>query len=73
VVDTGPWIIGRKVMLPAGVVKRIDPVEKKVYVDRTTAQIKDAPEADEFADDTGYRDRLASYYSETYVPRDTRM
>jgi hypothetical protein len=30
VVDTGPWIFGRKVLLPAGVVERIDTVEHKV-------------------------------------------
>jgi hypothetical protein len=32
VVDTGPWIFGRKVLLPAGVVERIDTAQKKVYV-----------------------------------------
>ncbi|MBD0293469.1 MAG: PRC-barrel domain containing protein [Jiangellaceae bacterium] len=69
VVDTGPWIFGRKVMLPAGVVERIDTVEKKVYVDRTKDQIKDAPEYDEtLADNTDYRERLGSYYSRTYTP-----
>jgi rhodanese-related sulfurtransferase len=31
VVDTGPWILGRKVMLPAGVIECIDPDERKVY------------------------------------------
>jgi hypothetical protein len=44
VVDTGPWIFGRKVLLPAGVVQRIDTAEKKVYIDRTKDQIKAAPE-----------------------------
>lgn len=33
VVDTGPWILGRKVLLPAGVVQRIDNEDRKVYVD----------------------------------------
>jgi hypothetical protein len=35
VVDTGPWIFGKKVMLPAGVFNRIDAPDGKVYVDRT--------------------------------------
>ena len=65
-VDTGPWIFGRKVMLPAGVVERIDTAEKKIYVDRTKDQIKDAPEYDGLADDAEYRDRLGGYYTETY-------
>jgi hypothetical protein len=73
VVGTGPWIFGRKVLLPAGVVERIDTVEHKVYVDRTKDQIKNAPEFDERANDATYRERLGDYYSETYNGPDTRM
>src|SRR5688572_30817146 len=47
IVDTGPWIFGRKVMLPAGVVLRIDKAEELVYVNRTKDQIKDSPEYDD--------------------------
>lgn len=69
IVDTGPWIFGSMVMLPAGVVERIDTVEKKVYVDRTKDQIKKAPEYDEtLAEDTTYRERLGDYYSGTSAP-----
>jgi len=71
-VDTGP-VFGRMVMLPAGVVERIDTVEHKVYVDRTRDQIKAAPEYDQTVDDAQYRDRLGGYYSETYNGPDTRM
>jgi len=67
VVDTGPWIFGRKVLLPAGVVDRVDTEEGKVYVDRTKDQIKDAPEYDENAGiDDEYRNRLGGYYGDTY-------
>jgi hypothetical protein len=70
VVDTGPWIFGRKVMLPAGVVERIDTSEKKVYVDRTKDQIKDAPEYDEtLSNNPEYRESLGGYYSGTYDER----
>jgi hypothetical protein len=63
VVDTGPWILGKKVMLPAGVVERVDDDEEKVWVDRTKDQIKNAPEFDEdrYRDDT-YRSEVGSYY-----------
>ncbi|MFD5677699.1 PRC-barrel domain-containing protein, partial [Streptomyces sp. NPDC127040] len=44
VVDTGVWIFGKEVLLPASTVIRIDADDKKVYVDRTKEQIKDAPE-----------------------------
>src|SRR5215213_10151848 len=47
VVATGPWIFGRKVMLPAGVIQRVDTKEKKVYVNCTKDQIKDSPELNE--------------------------
>jgi hypothetical protein len=68
VVDTGPWIFGRKVMLPAGTIDRVDWNEEKVYVDRTKDQIKDSPELDEstMSDDAAYRDRLGTYYGDTY-------
>lgn len=35
VVDTGPWIFGRRVLLPFGTVTKIDEREQKVYLDRS--------------------------------------
>ncbi|MCZ7420465.1 MULTISPECIES: PRC-barrel domain-containing protein [unclassified Micromonospora] len=66
VVDTGPWIFGKKVMLPAGTVNHVDHEEQKVFVDRTKDQIKAAPEYDETATDPAYRDKLGGYYNDTY-------
>lgn len=43
VVDTGPWVIGRKVLLPARVITLVDLDEENVSVDRTKAEIKKAP------------------------------
>jgi PRC-barrel domain protein len=63
VVDTGPWIFGKKVMLPAGVIQRVDLDTQTAYVDRTKDEIKNAPEFDEtMYRDEGYRSRLGSYY-----------
>ena len=45
VVDTGPWIFGKKIMLPAGVLKTVDHVNEKVFVNRTKDEIKNAPES----------------------------
>jgi hypothetical protein len=69
VVDTGPWIFGRKVILPAGVVDRVDDSEEAVYVGLTKDQIKNSPELDDVtaADDPAYRDRLGSYYGGFYA------
>ena len=63
VVDTGPWIFGKKVMLPAGVVRDVDLDTQTVFVNRSKDEIKDAPEFDQdrYHDDT-YRQGLGSYY-----------
>ena len=64
VVDTGPWLFGKKVLLPAGVVDRLDPENETVYVSRSKDEIKSAPEYDEqrgFADEE-YRSRLGEHY-----------
>jgi hypothetical protein len=67
VVDTGPWIFGKKVMLPAGTIQRIDHSDRTVYVDRSKDQIKQAPEFDaDVAGKPEYHDRLDSYYGDTY-------
>jgi hypothetical protein len=63
IVDTGPWIFGKKVMLPASVVTQIDPQERKIFVSRTKQEIKAAPEFDESASkEPAYRDQLGEYY-----------
>ena len=63
VVDTGPWIFGKKVLLPAGVIQNVDLDEQKVYVNRTKDEIKDSPEFDETTyRDPIYRDQVGSYY-----------
>ena len=69
VVDTGPWIFGRKVILPAGVVERVDDADQKVYVDLTKDQIKNSPDLDENTtfDDPTYRDSVGTYYGGFYV------
>ena len=63
VVDTGPWIFGKKVMLPAGVVRDVDLDTETVFVNRTKDQIKDAPEFDQDRyQEADYRNELGGYY-----------
>ncbi|AEV87696.1 hypothetical protein ACWT_6684 [Actinoplanes sp. SE50] len=67
VVDTGPWIFGRKVLLPAGTVQNVDQADRKVYVDRTKDQIKASPEYDKDTFETSaYRDQVGDYYTGSY-------
>jgi hypothetical protein len=64
VLDTGPWIFGKKVMLPAGVIGNIDLDTETVFVALTKDEIKNAPEFDEKRyRDQSYRNELGDYYS----------
>lgn len=63
VVDTGPWIFGKKVLLPAGVITSVDHTEEVVRVSRTKDEIKDAPEFDESMErDESFRQPYGEYY-----------
>ncbi|MFI6080353.1 PRC-barrel domain containing protein [Streptomyces sp. NPDC051217] len=64
VVDTGVWIFGKHVLLPAGVVRTVDQAARTVFVDLTKEQIKDSPEfdKDKHIGDVGYHQQLGSYY-----------
>lgn len=64
VVDTGTWIFGKKVLLPAGVIQRVDLDEEKVYVSRTKEEIENAPEYVGDPTDEEYRARLGAYYGD---------
>jgi len=66
VVDTGPWIFGQKVLLPAGVVDRVDHDEQKVFITVTKDQVKASPKFDEnLRADAGYRNDVGRYYGNT--------
>ena len=60
VVDTGFWIFGKKRLIPAGAVERVDHTDRKVYVGMTKEQIKSAPDFD--ADGRDDWDRYDTYY-----------
>ena len=63
VVDTGPWIFGKKVVLPAGVIRDIDLHSEMVFVELIKDEIKNAPEFDEKTyREQSYRNDLGEYY-----------
>ena len=63
VVDTGPWIFGKKVVLPAGVVETVDHDDEKVFVNRTKDEIENAPEYNDARfTDAKYRGEIGLYY-----------
>ena len=59
VVDTGTWLSGRKVLLPASVLEHLHPTEHEFPVRLTKQQVKDSPEID--------CDRPVSRQMETHV------
>jgi hypothetical protein len=69
VVDTGPWIFGKRRMLPAGVIERIDYESRQVFVNLTKDQVRDAPDYDavRYQEET-YRSELGSYYGPFWWP-----
>ena len=63
VVDTGPWIFGKKVLLPAGVIQDVDLDTETVFVNRMKDEIKSAPEFDEKRyREEDYRNEVGGYY-----------
>ncbi|GGZ64459.1 PRC-barrel domain containing protein [Streptomyces subrutilus] len=64
VVDTGVWIFGKEVLLPAGTVTRVDPAQRTVHVSRTKDEIKRSPEfhRERHLADADYRQQVGTYY-----------
>ncbi|MER7110904.1 PRC-barrel domain containing protein [Streptomyces sp. NPDC000229] len=64
VVDTGPWIFGKRVLLPAGTVTEINLETHTVFVGRTREQVKNAPDFDQdkHLDDPEYHRVIGGYY-----------
>ncbi|MEV0371234.1 PRC-barrel domain-containing protein [Streptomyces sp. NPDC050636] len=64
VVETGGWIFGKHVLLPAGVISSIDLDNTTLYVARTKDEIKNAPKFDKekHIGDSEYHRKLTGYY-----------
>ncbi len=64
VVDTGNWLLSKKVMLPAGVIERVDHEAERVHVNRSRDEIKAAPEFDEsIYRQRDYQEEVARHYT----------
>jgi hypothetical protein len=64
VVNTGPSIFGKQVIIPGGVVRHLDLDNETVFVGRTRDEILNAPAFDESReDDAGYLEELGAYYA----------
>ncbi|MFG2138366.1 PRC-barrel domain containing protein [Streptomyces sp. NPDC048650] len=70
VVDTGVWVFGKSVLIPAGVVHAIDTSAKTVTVTRTKDEIKAAPRfvLDSQTTEAGYLTEVGAYYAALGAP-----
>ena len=59
VVDTGPWIFGRTVVIPAGVVTNFDHAGRRIYLDRTKEVVRSSPD---YSDEPAYWDKIAAHF-----------
>ena len=64
VVDTGVWVFGRSVLVPVGVVTRVDTRDRRVTVACTRSEVKAAPRfrTDSETRDPAYLSEVGAYY-----------
>ncbi|MFF5449106.1 PRC-barrel domain-containing protein [Streptomyces sp. NPDC012888] len=69
VVDTGPWILGRHVLVPAGLVKDVDIENETVHIAATKQQIKDSPdyESGRHDGDVAFIHLIEQYYANRHM------
>ncbi|MFH9071965.1 hypothetical protein [Streptomyces alboflavus] len=65
VVDTGVWVFGKSVLIPAGAVTRIDREAGTVTVGHSKDQVKEAPQftTDSQTTDPAYLNEVGAYYA----------
>ncbi|GGT15107.1 PRC-barrel domain-containing protein [Streptomyces purpureus] len=69
VVDTGPWIFGRRVLLPAGLISRVDTENDTVHVFCTRQEVKDSPdfESGQHESDVAFIQLIERYYANRHM------
>ncbi|MFD9335055.1 PRC-barrel domain containing protein [Streptomyces sp. NPDC060028] len=68
VVDTGPWIFGRHVLVPADLVARVDTETETVFISATKEEIKDSPDYESGQhDDVAIIRLVEQYYANNHM------
>ncbi|MER5947357.1 PRC-barrel domain-containing protein [Streptomyces sp. NPDC001904] len=70
VVDTGVWIFGKEVLLPAGTITSVDAEAKTIQVSRSKDEIKSAPEFDKekHLGNADYHQQVGTHYGSHRTP-----
>lgn len=73
IVDTGAWLFGSSVLVPAGAVETVDPEERRVTLLFAKDEVKDAPRftTDQETHDPGYLATVDSYYERLVEARES--
>ncbi|MFF8279082.1 PRC-barrel domain containing protein [Streptomyces lateritius] len=69
VVATGPWVLGRHVLLPAGVIARVDTETETVHLACTKDDVKDSPdfESGQHEEDGNVIKLTGQYYANRHM------
>ncbi len=62
VIDTGPWIFGRRVLIPAKAVVRVDIPNETVFLRLKKQQIEEAPDLQDVQGSERDRELIGAYY-----------
>ncbi|MFG2479560.1 PRC-barrel domain containing protein [Streptomyces fagopyri] len=64
VVNTSTWLFGKLCLLPAGVIRRLDTDDQKIYIELTREQVEGAPgfNEDKHLRDAEYLRIIGAYY-----------
>jgi len=63
VIDTGPWIFGRRVLIPAKAIVRVDIPNETVFLRLKKQQIEDAPDLQDVQGSERDRELIGAYYA----------
>ncbi|MEF2524700.1 MULTISPECIES: PRC-barrel domain containing protein [Streptomyces] len=69
VVDTGPWIFGRHVVVPASLVARVDEENETVHLSASRDQVRHSPEFESgrYEDDVALLQVIERYYADGHT------
>ena len=62
VIDTGPWIFGKRVLIPAHAIVRVDGPNETVFLKLKKQQIEDAPDLQDVQGSVRDRELIGAYY-----------
>jgi hypothetical protein len=63
VIDTGPWIFGKRILIPGGAIARVDVANETVFLRLKKEQIEGAPDLQDVQGSERDRELIGAYYA----------